>query len=130
MKCNEVQERWEDYARGKLNKAEECINQALNLAEKYNLINDKIGVFRSLGLYYREGGNLDKAIKFYLKSLNLSKRVNDVFKVIENYTTLARIYEDQEKYSEAYRNYSEALKNYSKISNPASSNSLIAPCLV
>ncbi|TES99988.1 MAG: tetratricopeptide repeat protein [Promethearchaeota archaeon] len=105
------------YSRNrKFSEAEECLNQALNLAETNNLTNEKIGILKGFGLFYREKGDLDIAIKFYLQSLKLSKRFNDIFKVIENYRILARIYENQEKYSEAYRNYSEALKCYLEIS--------------
>lgn len=103
--------------KGNFKIAEDFLNQAFSLAKENNLVNEKIGIFNGYGLLYRENGDIDKSIKFYLKALNLSKRFDDIFNIIEIYKIIAKIYKNQKKYSEAYRNYSEALKCYSKIAH-------------
>ena len=103
--------------KGNFKIAEDFLNQAFSLANENNLVNEKIGIFNGYGLMYRENGDIDKSIKFYLKALNLSKRFDDIFNMIEIYKIIAKIYKNQKKYSEAYRNYSEALKCYSKIAH-------------
>lgn len=105
------------YSRkGNFAEAKDFLDQAYKLAEESNLTNEKIGVFNGFGLLYREKGEFNKALNYYSKSLNMSKRFQDIFMVIENYKIIAKINQNLDNFSEAYRNYTETLKGYYKIS--------------
>lgn len=98
---------------GELIKAEILLNNAIDIAE--NLRKDDINVaflFNNIGNSFLLLKNVNMAIKYYLKSLNLRIKFNDLYSidVIAIYENLGLCFFTQQKFPQALKYYFKAYK--------------------
>lgn len=98
---------------GELIKAEILLNNAIGIAE--NLRKDNINVaflFNNIGNSFLLLKNVNMAIKYYLKSLNLRIKFNDLYSidVIAIYENLGICFFTQQKFPQALKYYFKAYK--------------------
>lgn len=93
------------------------VNQALVIGEKIYLKNPKsyyvqyyAAAYNNEAFYYDRVGNIDGAIKSYLKSLKIREEDNDSLGMAESYNNLASIFHNQNDLNAALNYYSKAQK--------------------
>jgi tetratricopeptide (TPR) repeat protein len=109
------------HKHSKWDEAEGAYKEALNWAEKGK---DELGqadALGNLGLVYQDKGEWDKAIEFYNKDLEISKKIGDVEDPIrehgmaQTYGNLGNVYQLKEERDKAIEFYRKALKEFEKI---------------
>jgi len=88
------------------------IKEAEGLAVESDLELDLAKVYRKYGNYYHFNGDYKKSIDYKIKSLDISKRINDTQGVASSYNNLAIIYYDIEEVEKSIEYFNLALKTF------------------
>jgi serine phosphatase RsbU (regulator of sigma subunit)/lipopolysaccharide biosynthesis regulator YciM len=81
-------------------------------------LNDLTGLSattNNIGNIYKKQGNLDKAIEYHMKSMDLKEKNNDKLGVGISYNNLGAIYKDQGDLTSAVNCFSKALKIFERV---------------
>jgi tetratricopeptide (TPR) repeat protein len=84
--------------------------ECLNLSEKLNYTNGLIAAYRLFGEFAEKSGNLDIAIEYYNKSLDICLKINDKKGCGKRYNSLAGIYETKGEYKISVEYYLKCIK--------------------
>ncbi|MDA0177265.1 tetratricopeptide repeat-containing sensor histidine kinase [Mesoflavibacter profundi] len=89
---------------------------SINELEKRQKYNELSSIYKSLANAYQQSGDLDKAITYNLKRLNVDNQTNNIDRLIETNKTLADIYVIKNNYTQAISYYESAL-GYANMDN-------------
>lgn len=92
---------------GQINLAIENLKKAEALATKDN---DLMHIYHWLGLAYKDKGDLDNAILYHSRSLDLAKKLGDRELEAAGLNNIGLIYHDKGEYDKALRYYEESLR--------------------
>ena len=90
---------------------------ALKLTEESGINKYKSRVLSFIGVVYRNIGDLEKALLYYYKSLNVSKQLKDSVQLGYSYENLSDYYYKKASYSVALENALTAFEIFSKIND-------------
>ena len=92
-------------------KSLEYLNKAVDFFKKYNREQPLGNVYHTIGSVYEKSQQIDKALEFYNKSLEISERLNDKWTTMANYLGLEEAYFENKdyKFSADFRNKYEIL---------------------
>ena len=85
------------------------VNQHLEKAKKNNDAQTQGKLYRELGVYQRQKGNLNKALKQYKKAIAIFSKNSDSLNLAKTRGNLANIYKAQGNYEAAIKNIKESL---------------------
>ncbi|MEQ8224526.1 MAG: CHAT domain-containing protein, partial [Candidatus Eremiobacterota bacterium] len=95
---------------GNKEKALECLDRAIKLAE-YQKGNDTLAsVYWTSGDIYFESQDLSMALKYYIKSLNFWEKTRYSRILWEGYFKIGKVYEKQGNINEAFNNYYRSIE--------------------
>lgn len=89
-------------------------NQMTNLAIKLKQKKAECESYRYIAEYYMRKEDFENSKKVAEKSLEISKKINDVEQILLNLNQLARVYHHFQKYEEAIKIYNEGITFYKK----------------
>ncbi|NOX17905.1 MAG: tetratricopeptide repeat protein [Chlorobi bacterium] len=93
--------------------------EALKMTEETGVNKYKSRILSFIGVVYRNIGDLDKALVYYYKSLNVSKQYKDSIQLGYSYENLSDYYYKKASYSVSLENGLTAYEIFSKINNDA-----------
>ncbi len=91
------------------------LEYANSIFEKHKIQSDLSTSFILSGLYYYDQGDLEKAEKYYRKSLRIKKIINDLSGIAACYMNLGSIYKRIKKYEKAMKIYNMAYNIYTDL---------------
>lgn len=97
-----------------LDEAFPYFNQMANLALKLEQKKIESESYRYIAEYYMRKEDFENGKKVAEKSLEISKKINDVEQILLNLNQLARVYHHFQKYAEAIKIYNEGITFYKK----------------
>lgn len=95
---------------GKLEKAEETLNKALEINESLEHHEGMANQYGDLGNICRARGELDKAENYYSKSLKIYENIEHFKGVANQYGNLGNVYQSKQQWEEASDSYLMSLK--------------------
>lgn len=98
-------------------RAKICFSEALKLYEEIKVYDGVAGAYNDLGEYYAQIGNQSKAMSYYFKSLEVSKKAEYQTEKASSHNNLGMIYASRNNYKQAFENYQISYSIYKKINN-------------
>ncbi len=92
-------------------------NQALELSQQYELINETANSFNNIGLGYYFLCNYDQALYFYQKALEIFIRLDDKNNLTNTYNNIGSAYQKLSKYDIAIDNFIKSLEIERSLNN-------------
>ena len=101
-------------------KAIKTVTEALKLATRLNYINGQIDANNSLGIFYLDFANPEKALPWFRQVEQLETNNNKEFLLAKLYSNMGNLYSDWHKSSEAISYYNKSLELGQKFNNKKS----------
>ncbi|TFF97680.1 MAG: tetratricopeptide repeat protein [Promethearchaeota archaeon] len=95
---------------GQFDKAEEILNELLDLEEVQKNIEIKAKIFSTKGSIYKKRGQFNNAITLYQQAQKINEELGNLYDKSINLNNIAGIYTDLREFSRAKRKLEEALK--------------------
>jgi tetratricopeptide (TPR) repeat protein len=95
-------------------KAKEFLIQALQIAKKTKLKTQEAEIYNNTGYYFEDIGQLDSALRYHTKALNLRISLNDKKAIGGSYNNIGVIHFNLGNYSLAIKNYKKSIR-YKKL---------------
>lgn len=95
---------------GQMSLALKAYLDALKIAQKSNHKNDILNCYSNIAYVHKAMSNFEKAVQYYLKSLELSREAHDTLRIVINLSFIADTYLEEEKAFEAEPFLKEALQ--------------------
>ncbi|MEE4197715.1 MAG: tetratricopeptide repeat protein [Bacteroidales bacterium] len=108
------------YTRGVVLDGEQCLNKALEIAEKCKCMWRKGRVLLKYGDYYKISGDYGQAVDYYLEAQKIFNGLNKEKALGTVYNNLGATYESMGEYDEAMANLMEALSIYESVNDSMS----------
>ena len=105
------------YERGLVTDGKECLDKAMELAEKCDSLWWKGRVYLDYGDYCNLSGSYEKAINYYLQAQNIFKKINRKKALGSTYNNLGAAYESMGRYNEAMEHLIKALNIYETVND-------------
>ena len=105
---------WNYYRQEKYDSAIEYYNKSLIYSIPARIYESSGNAFGNLGTIYRDMGNMEKCLKYYLKSIEQAKLIEDTYTLYWVYMDMSEMYLRMGDTSNAYKSY-VLYKKYSDI---------------
>lgn len=92
--------------------------EALALATDINDVRGKAAAYNNLGVSYRTQGALDKALEYYLRSMQLYKELGNKEGIATTQNNIANIYSIKRDYGQALKYYEESHLLFLELNDP------------
>ncbi len=99
-----------NFSKGNYDEALEKFEESLDLTEKLNQINEKMGILLNLGVLYREKGDLKNAFKYISEALNLMTDDTPNLIKFSVFNSLGVVYRDNGDIVNAVKSIESALE--------------------
>lgn len=86
------------------------LSKDISEAERKTFLRLRSGAINVIGYYYKSKGQYDKAITYYMESLDISEQLNDQKSISMNVNSLGNLYTDMGDYDKAKFFYLKGLK--------------------
>ena len=96
---------WNFYLEKRYNEAIDYYNKTLNYSIPTGIISFTANAYGNLGTIYRDLGNNDKSIKYYLKSIEEAQKIEDVYNLQGVYRDMSELYLKKGDTSNAFKSY-------------------------
>ncbi len=106
---------------GQLQKALDCLNEALPIEQTANSALGQAMTFNTMGQVYTELGQEDKALSYLNQALPLWQTVGQRTGEADALTYIGRVYENLGQHEEALKNLNDAMEIWHDIDNPDTS---------
>ncbi len=106
---------------GQLQKALDCLNEALPIEQKTNSLLGQAMTFNTMGQVYTDLGQEDKAVSYLNQALPLWQTVGHRTGEADALTYISRVYENLGQHEEALKNLNDAMEIWHDIDNPDTS---------
>jgi CHAT domain-containing protein len=106
---------------GQLQKALDCLNEALPIEQKANSALGQAMTFNTMGQVYTDLGQEDKALSYLNQALPLWQTVGQRTGEANALTYIGRVYESLGQHEEALKNLNDAMEIWHDIDNPDTS---------
>ena len=106
---------------GQLQKALDCLNEALPIEQKENSALGQAMTFNSMGQVYADLGQEDKALSYLNQALPMWQTVGQRTGEADALTYIGRVYESLGQHEEALKNLNDAMEIWHDIDNPDTS---------
>ncbi|MGB1211049.1 MAG: tetratricopeptide repeat-containing sensor histidine kinase [Lacinutrix venerupis] len=113
-----------EIERGNYKKGLKYAHDGINELEKRALFEDLAIAYKSIAKAYNKTHVTEKAIDYYLQSLEVQERINNVDGIIENNVDLAKLYLEKNDYKRTIRYYENALNYIESNDNELKANIL------
>jgi tetratricopeptide (TPR) repeat protein len=108
---NSALEKWEKYE-GEISKNSLSVNKEYNYVQQ-----QKAAIFASIGSAYKDQGDYNKALEYYIKSLKVSERMGNKNGSADNLVRIGVLYSEMNDYPKSLEKYLEALKVFKELGN-------------
>ncbi len=98
-----------NLATGNSNLSLSLYYKSLSLFEKTDNLKGKAKIYNILGIYKADTKKYDTAENYLLKSLEIHRKLNDTFNIIENIGNLGYLYQEMGKLNKAEKTYKELI---------------------
>ena len=88
-------------------------NNALEISKKINYLDGEATAYNNLGVYHRQKGDYDEALKYYKKALNLYDSIENQEGLAKALSNIGNIYSINEDYENALDYYLQAQEIFS-----------------
>ena len=106
---------------GQLQKALDCLNEALAIEQKANGVLGQAMTFNTMGQVYTDLGQEDKALSYLNQALPFWQTVGQRTGEADALTYIGRVYENLGLHEEAFKNLNDAMGIWHDIDNPDTS---------
>ena len=106
---------------GQLQKALDCLNEALPIEQTANSVLGQAMTFNTMGRVYTDLGQEDKALSYLNQALPLWQTVGQPTGEADALTYIGRVYENLGQHEEALKNLNDAMAIWHDIDNPETS---------
>ncbi len=96
---------WNFYQEKEYKSAIECYNKALDYSIPSKNYENSANSLGNLGTIYRDIGDTEKSIKYYLKSIEQAKQGNDIYSLSWVYQDMSEMYLRKRDTANAYNSY-------------------------
>jgi CHAT domain-containing protein len=103
---------------GQLQKALDCLNQALPIEQKVNSVLGQAMTFNTMGRVYTDMGQEDKALSYLIQALPLWQAAGQRTGEADALTYIGRVYNNLGQREEALKNLNDAMEIWHDIDNP------------
>jgi tetratricopeptide (TPR) repeat protein/serine phosphatase RsbU (regulator of sigma subunit) len=119
-KLNYLNKKGEDYLNeGNFERANQYLNQALNISKKGNLDKKTVIIYQNIGNVFSDMGNNNEAVKYYNEALEISKKINHKIGIAQTLNLIGIAMYNQGKNVEALEYYEKALALNLSLNNKA-----------
>ncbi|WMN07246.1 tetratricopeptide repeat protein [Marivirga arenosa] len=95
----------------------EYANTALEISQRINFLSGEATAYNNLGVYYKQKGDYDKALKNYRLAFNLYESLNQKEGVAKSLSNIGNIYSINDDYEQALKYYTQARDIFSELND-------------
>ncbi len=98
-----------------IDKATQCINEGLSLAQKCDFKKGLSKAYLLSGYFAEDKAHYNEALKYYKTSLEMNRAIGNKRGMADSYINIGNVYTHQGNYAEVLKNYLAGLKIYESI---------------